>query len=402
MDFLQSGAISIPAYGYLQIDQDKMKNLIVVVCKNRWRELDGSLLSRLRRIQLGLPSVSTVDKIISEQGVNFDKGVRNFALKLYSCMLEHEDNYSRLPSVQEIINALNDDIELKELGCTSGERISNLVSWFTDNIEDKNVLKEEIKQAFDYELETDESMEDSKIPFLAIDEDEINTIIENDYLEQEPDSYDDILEKFVSKSDKSFLPENIELSKIKTLGYLKFDGDQYDISKTDGSQLKTFFKYLQSETNPNSNVAILSSNEDNFIGAVFIDDSIFLISGNEIISPKQFVEAMAELAKASTTCPGATPSFAYKNSVLDRFKLYNSKISFATGITEDIALKSVYLKPKEEDEDVLVGSKHGINIQLDANEGIVTYKQNDRRGYIRFDKIKPRIASRNIKCALLL
>lgn len=359
-----------------------MKNLIVVVCKNRWRELDGSLLRRLRRIELEEPSVSMVDKILSSQEVKYDKGIRNFAIKLYASMLEHKDNYSRLPSVQEIITALNDDTRLKELECTSSDRISNIVSWFSNNPEDKETLTEEIKQAFDYDLDSDTSMDDSKIPFLALDDEEINKLIEEEFANQnsEENSYDSILERFVSKSDKDFLPENIDLSKIKTIGYLKLDGEQYDIPQTNESQLKTFFKHLQNETNPNSNVAILNTNEDNFIGAVFADDSIFLISGNEVISPKQFVEAMAELGKASATCTGGDLSRAYQRSMLDRFKLYNLKLSFATGISEDIAMEDILLESKEDNEDVLVGNKYGINVQLDTNEGIVKYRQTNRRG----------------------
>ena len=359
-----------------------MKNLIVVVCKNRWRELDGSLLRRLRRIELEEPSVSMVDKILSSQEVKYDKGIRNFAIKLYANMLEHKDNYSRLPSVQEIITALNDDTRLKELKCSASDRISNIVSWFSNNPEDKETLLEEIKRAFDYELYSDDSIDDSKIPFLSFDEEEINRLIEEEYEDQdlEENSYDSILEKFVSKSNKDFLPENIDISKIKAIGYLKFDGSQDDIPQTDGSQLKTFFKYLQNETNPNSNVAILSANEDNFIGAVFVDDTIFLISGNEVISPKQFLEAMAELGRVSATCTGIPPSLAYDYSVLDKFKLYNLKVSFVTGISEDIAMQNILLEPKEDDEDVLVGNKYGMNMQLDTNEGIVRYKQNNRRG----------------------
>lgn len=359
-----------------------MKNLTVVVCKNRWRELDGSLLRRLRRIELEEPSVSMVDKILSSQEVKYDKGIRNFAIKLYSSMLEHKDNYSRLPSVQEIIIALNDDTRLKELECTSSDRISNIVSWFSNNPEDKETLTEEIKQAFDYDLDSDNSMDDSKIPFLSLDEKEINKLIEGEFSNQnsEEDSYESILERFVSKSNKDFLPENIELSKIKAIGYLKFDEKQYGISQTDGSQLKTFFKYLQNETNPNSNVAILNANEDNFIGAAFVDNSIFLISGNEVISPKQFVEAMAELGRVSATCTGVDSSWAYNYSTLGKFKLCNLNLSFATGISEDIAMQDILLEPKKDNEDILVGNKHGINVQLDANKGIVKYKQNNRKG----------------------
>lgn len=382
LSFLQSGAITTSEYGTLQIDKEKMKNLTVVVCKNRWRELDGSLLRRLRRIELEEPSVNMVDKILSSQEVKYDRGIRNFAIKLYASMLEHKDNYSRLPSIQEIITALNDDTRLKELECTSSDRISNIVSWFSNNPEDKETLIEEIKQAFDYDLDSDNSMDDSKIPFLSLDEEEINKLIEEEFANQnsEQDSYDSILERFVSKSDKDFLPENIDLTKIKTIGYLKFDGKQYDIPQTDGSQLKTFFKYLQNETNPNSNVAILNTNEDNFIGAVFVDDSIFLISGNEVISPKQFVEAMAELGRVSATCTGADSSLAYNYSVLDKFKLYNLKLSFVTGISEAIAMQDILLEPKKDNEDILVGNKYGINVQLDTNEGIVKYRQSNRKG----------------------
>lgn len=359
-----------------------MKNLTVVVCKNRWRELDGSLLRRLRRIKLEEPSVSMVDKILSSQEVKYDKGIRNFAIKLYASMLEHKDNYSRLPSVQEIITALNDDTRLKELECTSSDRISNIVSWFSNNPEDRETLIEEIKQAFDYDLDSDNSMDDSRIPFLSLDEEEINKLIEEEFTIQnsEQDSYDSILERFVSKSDRDFLPENIDISKIRTIGYLKFDRKQYDIPQTDGSQLKTFFKYLQNETNPNSNVAILNTNEDNFIGAVFVDDSIFLISGNDVIYPKQFIEAMAELGRVSATCTGNNSSSAYDYYVLNRFQLHNLKLSFVTGISEDIAMQDILLEPRKDNEDILEGNKYGINVQLDTNEGIVRYKQNNRRG----------------------
>lgn len=386
LTFLQSGEIHIPEYGELGIDEEKRENLIVVICRNMTRELDESFKRRLRIVELDYPSPAVVNKIILSQDEEYEENIRRFVLRLYKSMYDNKEDYFRLPSVQEIIGALNDDIILKkEIKATSKERISNIVSHFSKNPEDRETLGKAIKQEFDYDLNSDNSDDsidenDSKIPFFSLDKEEINKLIEEEYDSQNSDQdldYDNILKGFVSKSDRAFLPENIDINKIKTIGYLKFREEQYDIPKTDKSQLKTFFKYLIDETNPNSNVAILNANEDNFIGAVFVDDTIFLISGNEVISPKQFVEAIAELGRVvAAKCKKMNSLNAYNFSTLDRFKLRNLKISFATGMSEDIAMQNILLEPKKDDEDILVGNKNGLNMQLDTNKGIVQYKQN--------------------------
>ena len=43
-------------------------------------------------------------------------------------------------------------------------------------------------------------------------------------------------------------------------------------------------------------------------------------------------------------------------------------------------MQDILLEPKKDNEDILVGNKYGINVQLDTNEGSVKYRQNNRKG----------------------
>ncbi|MDR0930470.1 MAG: MoxR family ATPase [Clostridiales bacterium] len=133
LTFMQDAFCFTPEFGAKQVDNDKRENLIVIVCKNKWRELDGSLLRRLRRVELELPTAESMQRIVDFSGDNYDPAMRKIALILYAHMRKERESFSRVATAQEIINALNDDILLEKIEASAADRLFSLLNWFSNN-----------------------------------------------------------------------------------------------------------------------------------------------------------------------------------------------------------------------------------------------------------------------------
>ena len=116
--------------------------------------------------------------------------------------------------------------------------------------------------------------------------------------------------------------------------------------KSNNSLTESFFKRMQQNTYTTGNDCILSLfNDSNLIIAHFDKDAIFLLSENPIISPKEFINVIAN----SLNCSQEMRNLITRTnrSGFSDFSLYNLNINFAnielaTGMSPEIV--SQYLE----------------------------------------------------------
>lgn len=300
LTFFQKGAIWTPDHGEVAIKDECRDNLIVVVCKNKWRELDGSLLRRLRRIDLELPSVASMSRIIAFNDNGFNSNMKSIALKLYGEMLNAEKGtFTRITSAQEIINALNDDIIIEMIGGNAHDRIMNLISWFANNPEDrqeiKNIFADEDKFSYDVDRTTG-SAKLSNVPFFQFDDKEINQFI------RKTKSLEANLQQIVSEALRN---KNIDVyGAPQFVGFVRVDrdGDMY-FGIDDG--VNELLESLEEELNydktiDEDNIYVLADN-NRFIAAIRLDSNylLFVPNDTQYISAKSMLQAFASLYSIS-------------------------------------------------------------------------------------------------------
>lgn len=116
--------------------------------------------------------------------------------------------------------------------------------------------------------------------------------------------------------------------------------------KSNNSLTESFFKRMQQNTYTTGNDCILSLfNDSNLIIAHFDKDAIFLLSENPIISPKEFINVIANLQNCSQEMRNLITRT--NRSGFSDFSLYNLNINFAnielaTGMSPEIV--SQYLE----------------------------------------------------------
>lgn len=141
--------------------------------------------------------------------------------------------------------------------------------------------------------------------------------------------------------------ENIDLNKMKRIGVItvaneRLYSDDYEVlMQEDESPTKAFFKRMRQCLYKEDEDCILNMfNEENLILAHFDNNSIFLLSQNSVLSPRQFVNAMINLQN----CSNEMRNIIERNSRsgCSEFGLENLNINFAdielsTGLPPNIA-----------------------------------------------------------------
>lgn len=306
LTFFQKGAIWTPDHGEVAIKDDCRDNLIVVVCKNKWRELDGSLLRRLRRIDLELPTVESMSRIISFNDNGFNSNMKSIALKLYGEMLNAEKGtFTRITSAQEIINALNDDIIIEMIGGNAHDRIMNLISWFANNPEDRAEIKKIFADRDKFSYDVDKSKGSatlSHMPFFNFDEAEINQFIKKT-VDLEVHLQDIVADALRNKGiDVEESPQ--------FMGYVRIDSDG-DMYFRDDAEVEYLLEALRDELNDDKTISeeyvhVLANNGE-CVAAVQLNNHylLFVPDDTGYINAKVILQAFASLYAISTRNGGA-------------------------------------------------------------------------------------------------
>lgn len=303
LTFFQKGTIWTPDHGEVAIKDECRDNIIVVVCKNKWRELDGSLLRRLRRIDLELPTVASMSRIIEFNDNGFNSNMKSIALKLYGEMLNAEKGtFTRITSAQEIINALNDDIIIEMIGGNAHDRIMNLISWFANNPEDRQEIKKIFadRDKFSYDVDkTQGSTTLSNLPFFNFDENEINQFIRKTR-DLEVNLQEIVAEALRNKGidfNDSELPE--------FMGYINLDSDG-DMNFGVKEEVNDLLEALADELNydktiSEDNIHVLA-NGRTVIAAIQLGHNylLFVPADTSYINAKSLLQAFASLYSIST------------------------------------------------------------------------------------------------------
>lgn len=300
LTFFQKGAIWTPDHGDVAIKDECRDNLIVVVCKNKWRELDGSLLRRLRRIDLELPNVASMSRIIAFNDNGFNSNMKSIVLKLYGEMLNAaKGTFTRITSAQEIINALNDDIIIEMIGGNAHDRIMNLISWFANNPEDRQEIKRIFadRDKFAYDVDkTKGSTTLSNLPFFNFDEKEINQFI------RKTKDLEVNLQEIVSEALRE---KGIDVDEMpEFMGYINVDhdGDMNFGIKDEVHELLEALSYELNDdkTIPKDCIHVLADGR-NFIAAIQLHNNylLFVPGDTRYISAKSLLQAFASLYSIS-------------------------------------------------------------------------------------------------------
>lgn len=308
LTFFQKGAIWTPDHGEVRVKDECRDNLIVVVCKNRWRELDGSLLRRLRRIDLELPNVASMNRIIDFSDNGFNTNMKSIALKLYGEMLNAQNGtFTRITSAQEIINALNDDIIIEMIGGNAHDRIMNLISWFANNPEDRQEIKKIFadKNKFNYDVDkTEGSTTLSNLPFFNFDDKEINQFIRKTK-DLKVNLQEIVFEALRKKGiDIDEMPEFIGHI------YVDSDGDMNFKINDEVYQLLETLSYALNDdkTIPEGCIHVLANDDNDFIAAIQLHNNYLLFVPDDTfyISAKSVLQAFASLYSISRGDDAAT------------------------------------------------------------------------------------------------
>lgn len=300
LTFFQKGAIWTPDHGEVAIKDECRDHLIVVVCKNKWRELDGSLLRRLRRIDLQLPNVESMGRIIAFHDNGFNSNMRSIALKLYGEMLEAEKGtFTRITSAQEIINALNDDIMIELIGGNAHDRIMNLISWFANNPRDRQAIKSIFadRDKFSYDVDkTKGSATLSNLPFFNFDETEINQFIRK--TKDLKVNLQEIVTNALRRKGISVYNDP------EFMGYINIDSDG-DMNFGVKEEVNELLRLLSEELNDDKtiseeNIHVLVDSGD-FIAAIQLYNNylLFVPGDTRYISAKKLLQAFASLYSIS-------------------------------------------------------------------------------------------------------
>lgn len=147
LEILQSGRTHSSSYGNLQIDPDKMNNLVLFFIKNDVRDVHEALMRRFTKyLPITPPDVPTVRKICKEAVPNADTTMLEAALSIYSMILADAERFKKIATIQEVKNALVEDIVLKKWAKSEQIRLKNAINHLAKYEEDREFLRAKLKE----------------------------------------------------------------------------------------------------------------------------------------------------------------------------------------------------------------------------------------------------------------
>lgn len=183
--------------------------------------------------------------------------------------------------------------------------------------------------------------------------------------------------------------KNINLSRMKRIGVItvaneRLYKDDYDfLMQEDGLPTKAFFKRMGQCLYKNGEDCILNMfDEENLILAHFDNNSIFLLSQNPVLSPRQFINAMINLQNCSNEMRNLIERG--NRSRFSDFSLQNLNINFAdieltTGLPPSVA--EHFILPHSQNFS-LDGNSQGsrVGVTYSTGLGTITHKHSSQYG----------------------
>ena len=114
--FLQKGKINTVQLGDLEIQEDKKKNLQVILCKNYFRlHLSEPLERRLKFMRLEPMKPEVFLKVANKNLPECDKMLVAMVSILYEEIYKNRELFKRVPSCSELLDAINDANDILEI-----------------------------------------------------------------------------------------------------------------------------------------------------------------------------------------------------------------------------------------------------------------------------------------------
>lgn len=177
----------------------------------------------------------------------------------------------------------------------------------------------------------------------------------------------------------------VNINKMKRLGVITIAQDRIDrddariMLKDDKSLNQAFFERMQQCTyKANKEDCILSSMDSgNLILAHFDNDVIFLLSQDSVLSPKEFIEAMANLMNCSNEMNSLLERKSwnsYSSFDMNSLNINFAQMEFATEMPENINEHYILAKRGEK------GYNDNIGLKYSSERGTFTYSHMSNYG----------------------
>lgn len=114
--FLQKGKINTVQLGDLEIDEDKKKNLQVILCKNYFRlHLSEPLERRLKFMRLEPMKPEVFLEVAKQRIPECDQALVSMVSIFYDEMYKNRELFKRIPSCSELLDAINDANDILQI-----------------------------------------------------------------------------------------------------------------------------------------------------------------------------------------------------------------------------------------------------------------------------------------------
>jgi hypothetical protein len=192
LDFLQDGEINTTQRGTATIQEEYLKNLQVIVCKNDHREeLSGPLTRRLKFIKLDYMKPDILRKAIDHSLKDYNQSIKDAITLLYTGIYESRDMFERVPACSECMQAIKDAETLMNIGANKSDIVATAIisNMFKNenDVETFNALVQERKRS----------------EFIAWYDEVINAVGSGDK---------DYIESVKTEMARNFFPEHLKLA----------------------------------------------------------------------------------------------------------------------------------------------------------------------------------------------
>lgn len=192
LNFLQDGEIDTTQKGKIKVNEENLKNLQVIICKNDERELSGPLSRRLKSIKLDYMKPDILCRTINRVLKDSKQAIRDTIIMLYTAAYQGLKNgnyaFERLPACSECMQAVKDAEDLIDMGAGKEDIVTTAIV--------SNMFKTE------NDIETFTAIVKNKNELSGWYEYLIEAIEEND---------EQILEKVKIEMARNFYPEQLKV-----------------------------------------------------------------------------------------------------------------------------------------------------------------------------------------------
>ena len=310
LDFLQSGKIQTMDNEILSLTKEGRENFFAIFAKNNERNLIDAFLRRVTVIELPpMPPVLVYKTLVRKfEHAPHDSKFLRFTCKVYEAIyneqMNSEDQFlSRLPSVQEITQAITSDFVLYDNGVSSTRRIKKLVRNLGKERETREAVTEILVNKFKYKQQDSNYTEtldldmtdpedymstkdaDSLVEQYIQKKDNGEYVFEEDELQDPMKDIASILDNMKDDQALIFLDKN-NRERIVELG---------TITHPDPRALDILFNKIRFKGNPNSRFGFLNFEDENFVGLMKYRNTLVLIANKEYVSPRLLMQGLSTI-----------------------------------------------------------------------------------------------------------